>query len=666
MNTNIYYNIMKKFTKLAYVGAIALLSIGFSACSSSDDVAEVNPTYDGNAVKTSFTISIGDVKGNPTRMSADAVQKDETFKGMTDIYLFPFKTEIGNDAVTSESYINLPDFSSFSTEIAAAQGKIYKDVSLSVGVKNFLFYAAIANDKKDNGQLKPSYLKLAHDGFQWAEDWDPTPILTDSKVNSITFDLVPIQKGNTLGFIQDEGKTTIDPLNAVDIVIADQITAAAGKNDIVAQLTKLQRVFRNDYGSENTEGVWTSNYKPYAGSSPSMLQLMTSLYNSVNNMTKVLTYPGDESGEAINYGKPILDKIDNYFNKTSDATGEYTLSWKNDPEFPKKLELPDGAVALKWTGNDTKNPFQYIDASSEGLSTSVENYTYPARLYYTVKTPAMVKNEEYLSGLTNTITTWDAIKTGGVYSETAISATTRSVIMKDQVQYAVGRLDVAVRVKPSTTIKDSGSGSDDPNNAYKNAQPVTIPANGYTLTGVLIGGQKQVGWDFTPISTATSMTIWDGSMTTYDDDNDGTKEPIVAKQQAAYSNINSTLALETAAKETVRIALEFTNEGNDFYGIDHNLIPAGTKFYLVAELKPSNDDEEKTNAVTGENNPDNLNQVFKQDYITTANLTIGETSLQNAYNVIPDLRSPKLEFGLSVDLKWKKGITFETEFNGGN
>ena len=81
---------MKKITKLAYAGAIALLSAGFYACSSSDEMETVNPTYDGKAVKTSFTISIGDTK-NTTRMAADAVQKDQTFQGMTDIYLFPAK-----------------------------------------------------------------------------------------------------------------------------------------------------------------------------------------------------------------------------------------------------------------------------------------------------------------------------------------------------------------------------------------------------------------------------------------------------------------------------------------------------------------------------------------------------------------------------------------------
>ena len=43
-------------------------------------------------------------------------------------------------------------------------------------------------------------------------------------------------------------------------------------------------------------------------------------------------------------------------------------------------------------------------------------------------------------------------------------------------------------------------------------------------------------------------------------------------------------------------------------------------------------------------------------------MIIGKESLKSAYNVIPDLRSPKLEFGLSVNLEWKEGLTFEQTF----
>ena len=50
-------------------------------------------------------------------------------------------------------------------------------------------------------------------------------------------------------------------------------------------------------------------------------------------------------------------------------------------------------------------------------------------------------------------------------------------------------------------------------------------------------------------------------------------------------------------------------------------------------------------------------RVFIQDYTTTADFTIN--SLKNAYVTIPDLRATKLQLGLSVDLKWQSGLTFD-------
>ena len=633
---------MKKIFKYAMMGAIALTgAVSFSACSSSDEVVDVNPTYDGESVKTSFTISIGDVKA-PTRMSIADVQGQGTpvFQGMTDIYLFPFTSAVTSDNASTttieESYIHLAEFSAFNTNLQVANGKIYNDVNLSVGVNHFLFYGAIKT-QTGKGKLKPSYLGMSDNN--WAanyREWAPTPINQGtSTVDGITFDLVPIKRGWTIDNVSTEGATTIAPLNAVDKEIADQILAAttASATAVVTELEKIQKTLRN----ELTSGTYTA----YAGSSKSILSLMQMLYATLKNQTAALTAGGTD------YAAPIIGVFNTYFTPSS-ATGEWTLTWLTDPGFPANLGVPDGAAAVQFVGGTT-NKFGYVVPVIGGLAaTAINNYTYPARLYYTVNTPSMVKNEVYLDQEGNKTKTWEQIKYGsdGVsggtgddadnYTESAITASTRSVIMKDQVQYAVGRLDVQVRVKPETIINDNSADA---------PQPVTVPGTGYQLTGVLIGGQKQVGWDFTPVAGATEMTIWDDDMTSN----------IYAIQGSAFSDINHTLALETPSNTAVNIALEFENTGNDFCGIDHNLIPAGTKFYLVAQLDP-------TSAAQIKSNPNNLNQVFKQDYITTAKLTIGENSLKNAYNVVPDLRSPKLEFGLSVNLEWRPGITFEVEF----
>ena len=126
---------------------------------------------------------------------------------------------------------------------------------------------------------------------------------------------------------------------------------------------------------------------------------------------------------------------------------------------------------------------------------------------------------------------------------------------------------------------------------------------------------------------------------------DDYSEPM--KATASASATNHTLVLENGT-ENVRVAVEMVNTtGKDFYGAGNQLIKAGAKFYVVAELVAA-----QATVTSG--------HVFKQDYTTTANLTL--TNLKTAYNTIPDLRTPKLELGFSVDLSWKEGHTYDVNF----
>jgi hypothetical protein len=54
-------------------------------------------------------------------------------------------------------------------------------------------------------------------------------------------------------------------------------------------------------------------------------------------------------------------------------------------------------------------------------------------------------------------------------------------------------------------------------------------------------------------------------------------------------------------------------------------------------------------------------RVFIQDYMTTATFKIGAESLKNAFTTVPDLRASQTSLGLSVDLNWRQGLSFETE-----
>ena len=121
-----------------------------------------------------------------------------------------------------------------------------------------------------------------------------------------------------------------------------------------------------------------------------------------------------------------------------------------------------------------------------------------------------------------------------------------------------------------------------------------------------------------------------------------------------YSAANSTLVVATplGASQDVYVAIELLNNSNqDFIGAQ-GLVPAGSKFYLVGKLESNKADTQESSETV---NPGK--RVFYPDYTTTARLTI--TDLKKAYNTIPDLRTPALELGLSVDLSWQNGKVYD-------
>lgn len=174
---------------------------------------------------------------------------------------------------------------------------------------------------------------------------------------------------------------------------------------------------------------------------------------------------------------------------------------------------------------------------------------------------------------------------------------------------------------------------------------------------MLVGGQPDaVNWQFVNEST----TATDRDAVVYDTDLTNISATTTA------SAVNYTLLLDnwstaSTGQDKVNIAIELENGGQDFYGVD-GLIGAGQKFYLVAQLDPA---KAGLNTITF---PDAskcvyphtyTTRVFMQDFTTKANLNI--KSLKNAYVTIPDLRSSKLQLGLSVDLSWQSGLVFNED-----
>lgn len=283
-----------------------------------------------------------------------------------------------------------------------------------------------------------------------------------------------------------------------------------------------------------------------------------------------------------------------------------------DCTYPQNVGLPDGAAQLKFEGG----AFSYIDSKNIGnLSyTSMDHFVYPASLYYMANTDIKTADTRLSDRYSTDWNTCLGLYSGGG----TVTATTQSVALVKPVKYAVGRFDVAAKFS-----------SDNINDNVGESIAVTT-GEGITLDGILIGGQKNADWQFAPLASSEEYTIYDASVTS-------TK---LGTADIADSIMAQSLALSTTAGTNVNFALELTNNtGNAFTGID-GIVPAGAKFYLVGQLVPQ------------ANKADN--KVFAQAYNTKANVTI--SSLAHAYNCIPDLKNPKLELGLSVNLEWTEGL----------
>lgn len=589
---------MKKNYVYALMGAIALVgAVGLASCSSSDEIVD-NPNYDPetNTVKTQFAISIPVGGGQQTRMAADGAPDNGVFKGMTNIKLYPFKTTTTN--VEASSAIVTPitlgviaegGLDKKGTESNKFNGKVYEDVKIPVGTNNFLFYGQITDPQ--GGALTATY----------GENGTPAANISFALNNISTLTMA---SANT----DTQGAAVLTALNAIVAELKKQLSAAeAAPHESAIQLNVLLSAFKN----------------LKAGSANSVMAFVQNSYNFLK-------------GQTGGYAAAVITKIETYFTVSGSST-PYSLSWATENTFPNNIYLPDGAIGLAYTDNPTTAGEYYSYASVTTNSNSqpeLNTYVKPAALHYYVNTPLKADVAAHASQY-NSQTSWAdvvALYTSG----TAVESSTRGIVLVNPIQYGVGRLKAKVTLG-STLYANNENGVQ---------TEVTPPTDGYTITGILIGSQKNVDWKFEPTGTGT-YTIYDPVWT------DGTNN----KATTTGSGFNYTLALQSEKDDIISIAVELKNDGADFYGIDNRLIPKDSKFYLIAKIDPKHASSSAYNA-----DDNTKNRVFCQDVETTVEFTIGTNSLKKAYNVIPDLREAKLELGLSVDLNWTTGLSFTSEF----
>lgn len=612
---------MKKFRFFSFASAMLLASAaGMVSCSSDSIEPTGGSGVAGQVVKTQFAINIP-YGGNSstkqakkvTRMTDEMTQQSgKPFRGISDIVLLTFNgnpSTAGNTEATSIIDIGTDGNAYAHNEYS----KLYRDIEIPVGTNHMLFYGR-ATKKSD-----------ATD-FQVGKITDKADKKTEKTLANISHELTPINSTANFTTDTDAGKI-IDALNSIanaKVTDGTDYTWAAIGNE-----TTLP-----SWLTENEKKFLAARYNEFtslkAGSKTSVVEFIKNLKTALAGETGEPTIPAERK-----LTKEIYDKC------------EAALTAIESINFPGKFNLPDGVASLSWIEGESKFAYNAPNNVIIGTGNSInyQKICYPAELSYFVNTTTMVSDKD-MSSLSEfpTYENWTnptgANWEGKDFTNKAVANTTKTVGLKDPVQYSVAVLKSTVRCDAATledNAKEAGSFDED--------QQIPVPTDGFKVTGILIGGQPaSVDWKYDPVSTESfANTIYDKEM----------NASMVAKHEASASNANYTLVFDNKksdAQSPVYVTLELENNSDkNFYGKD-GIILKGAKFYLVGQLNPNK---------TGLTNPNSVNRVFVQDYVTTANFNI--KTLKDAYNCIPDLRTSGINVGLAVDLDWKSGITFDVD-----
>lgn len=420
----------------------------------------------------------------------------------------------------------------------------------------------------------------------------------------------------------------------------------------------------------------------------------------------------------------IVTRVETFFDKDNDyawkATSDvktaatFVLAGDKDKvrntddlnKFPANFNLPLGAVILelaieaeatpatgyKYTYNYAGTVDTYAMGGGTNAAFNPKNYMYPAELCYFGNSPIRVTNETLAAGdYPDGVANWEAPgswTSKGWEADKHVTTSTRSVAMKDNINYGTALLETKVRYG-AQVLQDnnhklqwewSNHATDEPNNTID----VTERDDHFELTGVLVGGQNpEVGWNYIAKASTTGF----GAMV-YDKTNiqipkaEATTggNPSQPTYTLLWDNWDQSLSLKGSKQRDVYVAVEFKNNSKNFFG-ENNLIRNGATFYIVGKLDPNKIPSGLTDVTQEDYNADKSlgitwptkyalppydtdgkgikeRRVFIQDYVTSVCFVINETSLQHALVAVPDLRSGQISLGLSVDLSWRTGINF--------
>lgn len=740
---------MKKHFYLAFLSAIALTgTLSFTSCSSEEELlaedpqpqVEDNPTYNPRTGEVNVDFVMNIATANSTRMTSANTQASisETFRGMQNAYLLTYALANDNSHVATASTAT-KDYS-----LGTIMGTGYLDpdgtgstpksrrvleLALPTGTNALMFWgkAIKSGENSDNAQGKVIWTtgnkdisqlsfelarRIPADGSAWGQTaYSQYQSLLAKALTAIvntqaSYD-VSFGGQSKSGTIKWSDYVAVDGTGSTARLVTKTTDPTDGTGE--TGMCPLGEILCDAFKTMNT--INTNEVR--AGSGHSVAAMISDLYNVIAKVANAVPTSIEEA-VAKEVGQTIQTNISNFFSNPSTniewlsaATVKTKAAWTptsgddlvsgNLNEFPSNFNVPAGAAVLQFAiydGGDLVFTYSYKNnvptysmSGEPGGTFNIFNYRYPAEICYFGNSPVRCTNETKATGdYPDGTTDWDADGSWTGWNDSHVLSTTRSVAMKQNINYGTAMLKTRVYY---------GTGTLEDNNKHfhpsEDNKTIDVTQAGvFTLSGVLIGGvEATMGWNY--LAKAGNDAQFNSFI--YDSDLPSTAIPAYTGGES-YSAANYTLvwdnwnsASQGGDQNVVYVALEFVNNtGKDFWGMN-NLIRRGQTFYITGKLDPDvttadrltalgvNATQYKNNKALGitwptkyalppydgSGNTIQERRVFIQDYVTKADFKVGATSLQKAIVALPDLRSTQISLGLSVDLQWSEGLVFDSE-----
>jgi len=622
--------------RIEFIAVLSALLLS-AACGRKEEGADVT---EPNVVPLSMALSVAGNYSPATKMSAEVAQAGEApFRGMGDISIIPFNLSSGTQVLSNDtrhgsnidllqpelpynSFGSHTDDGNFKGLITGSNSHLYGLVFIDRGVNAVLAYGkalnkTVAITDEDSLAFKQKNGVLNHPNLRSVQtpgeiEFRLEPILNAYKketqfniwrrdivwyLNKIVETKVENKQvsPSVYYFNRMDAYDYPDDLKAAfDAFVAEGAVTPATKEVLDSRLTNLYRAVY-----------------PYSQEKRNSADFHTGTYYYVYELAVAIL-------ASMRDGKYVTIK----------GSGTWTSVTLN-VDGPAVLGIPFGAYALQYREGSNARRFseqlenKYTHTGERvGLFTADERcFTYPPSLYYLSNSQLKTTEQEDVSDYYRTETGgWDDIVQ--YYTEDGVTASSKSAVICEPLDYGVARMDLKIR-KCTSPLKDANNDNVATNN------------NKYPLTGVLVSSQKNVDYRFKPKASSTQYIVYD-------------QDVLYGSSPAAYISSTVTsrdipiLLLETEADTDVQLALEFkNNSGRTFRGINGCAITNGMHFYLLGKLLAGSG-----TAQSGQN----LNSVLVADHVTSVTITV--TGFQNAYPVLPDLREVQLTLGVDAEMDW--------------